>query len=182
MHTEVSASYITGSRRRGRWWQRRSRRPAPRARHKRRRGPKAAQKGAMSGPSKLYVGSLPKSVTVSAAARAFALIAGAHLSCPPPSLPDFLLVLCRPQESDLEQAFRHYGRVRHTWVARNPPGFAYVVRPRPRPRPGCVRVRVRVQRLLPRPACSRRPSRPPAPSLPSSRPCRAARLFSFWHS
>lgn len=31
------------------------------------------------------------------------------------------------QESEIEKAFRHYGAVRSVWVARNPPGFAFVV-------------------------------------------------------
>uniref|UniRef100_A0A1I8I3M7 CCHC-type domain-containing protein n=1 Tax=Macrostomum lignano TaxID=282301 RepID=A0A1I8I3M7_9PLAT len=30
-------------------------------------------------------------------------------------------------ESEIEKAFRHYGAVRSVWVARNPPGFAFVV-------------------------------------------------------
>lgn len=38
------------------------------------------------------------------------------------------IILHHSQERDLEDAFRRFGRVRSVWVARNPPGFAYVVR------------------------------------------------------
>ena len=29
-------------------------------------------------------------------------------------------------ESEIEQAFNYYGHLRSVWVARNPPGFAFV--------------------------------------------------------
>jgi hypothetical protein len=32
-----------------------------------------------------------------------------------------------PQERDLEDVFYKYGKLTNIWIARNPPGFAYVV-------------------------------------------------------
>ena len=29
-------------------------------------------------------------------------------------------------KTDLERAFGHFGHLRHVWVARNPPGFAFI--------------------------------------------------------
>jgi hypothetical protein len=35
------------------------------------------------------------------------------------------------QERDLEDVFYKYGKLTNIWIARNPPGFAYVVSRRP---------------------------------------------------
>ena len=38
------------------------------------------------------------------------------------------------QKDELDHQCGKYGRVTDIWIARNPPGFAFVVRARPRPR------------------------------------------------
>jgi len=37
------------------------------------------------------------------------------------------------QDRDIDNAINRYGKVTHIWIARNPPGFAYVVRVSERP-------------------------------------------------
>lgn len=44
----------------------------------------------------------------------------------------FLILGNHASQEELEDAFSRYGRVRKVWVARNPPGFAFVEMEEPR--------------------------------------------------
>ena len=78
-------------------------------------------------PRKLYVGpGLPRDLQVRQELKSRVLEGEASAPrhtphCYPP------LPRVRAQERELEDAFYKFGKLTNIWIARNPPGFAYVV-------------------------------------------------------
>ena len=77
-------------------------------------------------PRRLYVGpGLPKDLTVSENCEQQLL--EVPLSRTPDGLTGFLSAAILLQERELEDHFYKFGKLSSIWIARNPPGFAYIV-------------------------------------------------------